>query len=434
MTKNARNLFLAYALAIATMLVSCGHSNNNNGGNEKKPSKQEAPNPKLAEKQKEAYYQYVLDSVKNANGATALAEKHYAERLGSYDDFDIRDLKHPYTLAGVMEQEVKNTGFKIIENTYQQIVDTLAEYGVKLDNYISQDSANFILKTNNKVLSKYDMCFVDVVKRLNKGNVSTRLIGRPVEESWPDVAGAAWDDLVSMIYSAIDYSKPNYTYNKNQNADPKSAVNDIVKQAHYNLVRNYESVEEKHNAYYTLSLGDVLGISYYSNKSKKYDYGYDIFNSEATFKVREIVLCNQNLDDSFFHEEGAKYKPISLGQGKWQIVKTKKNGQTERTHIFYDNTDFEESWEPIGAPVDVGITRYFFDKNKGLFYYAEVAGCEERKDFAVKIPEPVQHQIDSLQTELNRKRTDYILIEEKEKEADSIAQQMVAKHFGAKEL
>lgn len=424
-------------LSMAALIAGCG-TNDHDDKTEPKTEVAAKPQKTAAQIRKEQinmYYEFVYDSVKTANGQKAIAERRHSQRSKYMDEEDIRTLKHPYSLGGVMEREVSTKGTKIIENAYQQIVDALGKYGVKLDNYIGQESKNpdhIVLKKRNSwgddVLSKYGLSFIGVDDRFNKDS----------EYDYYSDAESAWNDLVSAIYTAIDESvcSDGESYGDNQKNKMKAAVDGIVAQTKKDLIKNRESVERKYADYYLLQDEKYLGTSYWGEG--EYGYGYDDLNgwanSKYLVKYRRVDVYDSKLNVDFFGDKDATYKLVSLGNGKWQVVKTHKNGQVEKTAVFEDPKDFYEDYRPTDEPVKVGTSNFDFEagRNMGVrVYWDEVVGIQQRKkDWVVKIPADVQHKIDSLETAIATKEQLYDLDLQKLHEADSIAKSLANQKFG----
>ena len=56
---------------------------------------------------------------------------------------------------------------------------------------------------------------------------------------------------------------------------------------------------------------------------------------------RNISVYDSKLKVDFFGEEDAKYQLVKVSDGKWQVVRTDKNGHVERTPVFSHNVDYD---------------------------------------------------------------------------------------------
>ena len=430
-------------LSMAALMAGCGTNENSDSHDDKTEPKTEVvvkpqkTAEQIREEQKTMYYERAYDSVKTANGQKAIEERRYSHRGQYMDEEDIRTLKHPYSLGGVMENEVSTKGTKIIENSYQQIVDALGKYHVKLDNYIGQDSENpdyIVLKKRNSwdaVLSKYGLSFTGVDDRVNKDS----------EYEYYSDTESAWNDLVSAIYTAINESvcSDGEPYGDVQKNNMKATVDAIIEKTKKDLIKNRESVEQKYADYYLLQDKKYLGTSYWAEGD--YGYGYDDLNgwqnNKYLIKYRKVNVYDSKLNVGFFGDKDATYKLVSLGSGKWQVVKTNKNGKTEKTPVFEDVKDFYEEYRYSDEPVKVGTSEFYFEagRNMGVrIYWNEIVNVQQRKKgWAIQIPADVQHKIDSLETEIATKEQLYDLDMQKRHEADSIAKALTNQKFNLNE-
>jgi hypothetical protein len=56
---------------------------------------------------------------------------------------------------------------------------------------------------------------------------------------------------------------------------------------------------------------------------------------------RAISVYDSKLKVDFFGKEDAKYQLVKVSDGKWQVVRTDKNGHVERTPVFSHNVDYD---------------------------------------------------------------------------------------------
>ena len=66
--------------------------------------------------------------------------------------------------------------------------------------------------------------------------------------------------------------------------------------------------------------------------------GFGFENAESVLLMeRSASVYGADLDASFFCKQGAKYQLVKLSEGKWQVVRTDKNGRVAKTPVFEDN-------------------------------------------------------------------------------------------------
>ena len=62
---------------------------------------------------------------------------------------------------------------------------------------------------------------------------------------------------------------------------------------------------------------------------------------KALYVSKYVRVYDSNLPVDFFGEQGAIYKLNQISKGKWQVVKTSKNGKVSKTFVFNDNADYK---------------------------------------------------------------------------------------------
>ena len=323
-----------------------------------------------------------------------------------------------------MDREVINAGSKIIENSYNKIVMELGKYHVRLDDAISQDSTGFDIKNsgyswNNRV-SKEAMCFI---------GIENEEVGSEEEYEWRQLVEA-----VDRVIDAADYGQPN---KDNMHA----MVSQIVKDTKASLIQSRKSIEKKYADYYLVPENTVMGTSDAGEGGYVYGYedlNYEWYNGKYLITTRSVSVYDSKLTVDFFGEPGAKYELISLGEGKWQVVKTSTDGKVSKTHVFEDKKDFDVNVHSTNTPERVGESSFNFEPgyNYGVHVsFSQVANVQTRKkDWTVKLPQNVQQQVDSLHQVINAKEELENEVSRKFCEADSISRAMTRERFGSREL
>lgn len=431
MANKFKTLILGTALTLSA-LVSCKDS-------VQEPEQQESQQPKTEVKAKPKteqqiryeYYMHVRDSIENVNGAKSYSARYATRQSLWADENDIYEMTYDYSLGGVMDREVATKGTRIIETSYNQIVAELARYNVSLDEYISQDSLNFYAKkfcTDNKSrivdytsgISKYDLCFIGVDQESQ-------------DPEYFNIATSEWNDLVETIEFAIDVS----TCDEIQRNNMKTTVNRILAIAKNNLIASRKAVEQKYADYMQLpeDFKNSLGISYEGEGSYAYGYGdVNYYNTRYVNTRRYISVYDSKLTMDFFTEKGATFKLVSVGTGKWQVIKQSANGTITRTHVFEDNKTAEDYYVFTDEPLNIGEVEFRFTKggNFGVHVSSDevISNQRRKKDFVMRLPANIQHTVDSLNQEINDKRKIEDDIFEAYRLADSIADAMTEQKFG----
>ena len=148
----------------------------------------------------------------------------------------------------------------------------------------------------------------------------------------------------------------------------------------------------------------------------------------------------------FFGEPVAKYKLVSVGQGKWQVVKTKQNGRVEKTKVFSDNKEFEIFEYPVfddeeygeqgsvDALPKVGDSEFWFEPGTNLGVrvgYSEVIRVEKRKkEWKPTYTAKEQRVLDSLHRTVNRKQNLNAQYWETGQQAQQVADSMTMARYG----
>lgn len=443
MATKLKKFLLASFLTASAVLAGCGSSNNETEGEDEQQTEvtaQPKSEQQIRQEQRTMYYQFVRDSVREANGAKAIEQQLRENRREYADKNDIYDLESRYSLGGVMDHEVVTAGTRILDNMYKQISAEFAKYNINASDRITQDSAVFHIRENDtyyrgfglepgmketvRDYGKFDMCFLGV--------------GESTEDrdyyAWQSSCG--WDALMVACDTLINTSK----YGDVQRQNMRTTINNIVEQSKKDIIASRKSVEKKYFDYYSFSndyKDDYLALSYWGDGA--YGFGYsDLNNTEKYLNTRRSVdVYDSKLVAEFFGDEDAEYTLVSLGNHKWQVVKKSKNGVVSKTHVFEDNKDFHiDEWRS-NEPDTVGRKDFWFEPgvNMGVrVYFTEVINVQKRKkEWKPVIPQKVQQTIDSLKKEVENKEALYDLQMKKYHEADSIAEALATKNFGERE-
>lgn len=428
--KRLKTYTFSSLFALLTFLAACkGQNNDEQASVQKKPQTEVKQTPAPVQKpiqktDEQIWYEHfydIRDSIATANGADELLEQLESKQADWQDMNDIRDLEYPYSLGATMNREVLNAGSKIIDDAYNKIVTGLAKYNVSLDGAISKDSTQFIihkgvLENWNQCLSKWSMCFTGV-------------------ESDYDYADYQWNTLIRAIDTVISSSD----YGTGQQANMRTMVSGIIDNAKQEVFASRTAIEKEKERFYQFMDKKHVGLTYGGEGSE--DYGYDDMNDEwcnPKYLNTERLLnaYDRNLNVDFFGDADTKYTLVSLGDGKWQVVKKAKDGTVSTTHVFQDPKEIEIDTVPSNKPQKVGD--YAFSYTPGQNYgvhvsSSEVIGVQRRKkDWPIKLPADVQHKVDSLNQEMQEKEALSELLYQIDSAARTIAWDMAVQKYGPK--
>ena len=315
MKKNEFKSFVRKAALtpmLAAMLVACGpHSDKDS--DTKAPAKTEV---KSAKKDIERFKQHVIDSVMTERGVIDY-------ELGSryLDENKLDSLYYRHTLGGTMDHEAIESGMKIINKAFDEIMLTLSKY--------SDDLARITKQKLAKCTSYVDQLSICLAAEYEWSSIKYA-ISEAIEES--DFGDAHKDAMETKVEQIIEKTIKDLAANKNR-------------------------IAQKYSDYYIISERDKELLGYYYCGDGEYESTFRDLNHAEKYIVsrRRVHVYDSKLSVDFFGEPGYEYKLVSLGNHKWQVVRT-KGGKSEKTPVFTDNTDFSINQE------------YFNDKN---YYTAE---------------------------------------------------------------
>lgn len=393
----------------------------------RKAAAREADERERAKQQKiYDFRHHIHDSVMNVNGGTDLRGHLESMRPCYKDENDIRDLQYEYSLGGVMDKKVLESGCKIIDKMYSDIAFELSKYKIKLDDYVETEehdgySDSYHAKSG---LVKYpEDYYKDLMVFVGVGEAGT-------EESF--YSDDAWTGFQELINTVIDSSQ----YGDGQKADMKNKVAQIMANGQGALIQSRTNIEKQYKPYYLLRDEKDLGLSY-AGEGEYYpgyeDLNYEYINGKYRITKRGIHVYDSKLKVDFFGDPDATYKLVSVGDKQWQVIKKTKSGKVEKTHVFSDNRDWEEDVYCSGEKPEA---KSWFDfepgENMGVhIFFDKVDKIEQRqKDWTPNVPANVQHQIDSLQSEYDKKQNLQSLVWDASHQADSIARAMTKARFG----
>lgn len=425
---NTRRQALVFA-AIALMAASCGRAERRAREEQelaaaaKERQEYVADSTRRADKQRRSdYYDHVRDSVAQRNG-----EQRYSDSLasgrGKYEDeSEIRTIEWAHSLAGTMERELMTAGKPIIQHGEQEIRDLLAKYGVAYTNFFDFDKKDD--------WSLHDELFVGVSYQ---------------DGDYRETFGATsdWQAHVDVIIDKSEYGEP-------RKAEMKQKTAEKIANTEQKLIASRQNVQARFADYYSAlpqEYKDYIGVESLGEgqMGPGYDASLNYFaNAGGIVTRREINVYDSNLDPDFFGEPGATYKLVSLGNNKWQVVKTRADGTVAKTAVFqdkgssytYTNTfgdDTDEEGNPIPVP-KVGDSYFDFRPGANIgvhISFTEVIKVEKHnKQWKTQFTESEQRQIDSLRGQIAKKSEWRHKQGELGRQSDSVARAMTQRRFG----
>lgn len=311
--KNA--LLTAGAVAAgAFCLMSCGESQEERQRREReeldaKRARQEAYEARqdsLRREQKrkdEIYFEEVRDSVLNAmNFDVAAYDSAYARYENLRDESDSLDQKRDSIEKSgrqwyLLQQQVD----KAIEQKKQELVSKISKYC----------DEKFISYSNDEW--DIDLFFKEDTSAL--------------------------DSLYFHIYNPrIEY--PEY-FTDSDKGWVRSDWDKFAAKAVSELIPQIKEIEKRYIKYYPV-LGPLKLPKQYQwyNRDVVFlgtlDYSFLAQETGVIRFGKFIYVYDSKLQMDFFNQPGARYELKSLGDNQWQVVRTSKNGQVAKTHVFSD--------------------------------------------------------------------------------------------------
>jgi len=344
------------------------------------------------------------------------------------DQEDIDYIKSKYTLGGTMTERVINDGVKIIDKSYADIVAEMAKYKMPVDDKIVSNGDEFAILINadsgdEDIIYCYkpDMAFIGAGVDLYQ-DMGTNFWA--FRETY-----GAFDKLMNAIVDVIDDSVSSQT-TKNQ---IKANIEKIINKTKIDLQLNRKKIEQEYQDYYMIDEFGKKSLGF-----GDFTFGYDLLDNENINGIFGITRRYTSLNlpvkyYDFLNDTTAHYKLLNPAKNKWTIQKTLKNGTTESINVFNSNASMSECVSVSNAPLKLGADNfeYEYDEDMGLrVYYEQIVKIDSRKKtWKSHISPMAQRSIDSLDNAISGKIHLQQLIEQKKKEADSVAEYAVQKQF-----
>lgn len=226
------------------------------------------------------------------------------------------------------------------------------------------------------------------------------------------------------MFADVDWRE----YGESRQQEVKNAVLKIFDKMNHELDASLRAEVKKFAVYYPIL--DISKSGVPAEYAKLYaDYDPIDFDEERGFNfeygptdlivTRNVDVYDSKLDVDFFGQEGAKYQLVKVAQGKWQVIRTDKDGKVAKTPVFSHNVDYKYDM--------YGTGNYFgFEPgaNMGVHVYATEQMWQKstiRDDKYVDLDGKIAAKCDSLTVEVARLRELNKRMKEISHAADSIA-------------
>lgn len=331
-----------------------------------KARKEEA---KKKEAEKAAVFKHVFDSVLNASGYQEYQKELHSMPGKCSMELQMDSIQYSKTLGGTIEAEVIKTSRPIIEEYSAQMHALLAKYSLGFDSEGSSDSVAYMYEFLSDEDCNYESLWA--MKRI-------------VEDS---------------------------EYGESRKKEICEKMDAIHQGARKKILANKKAVEKRYANYYLVDDDSHLGFAE-GEGGAWLDYhslNDDYCNPKTLVTEKFVSVYDQKLPVDFFGNPGVKYKLVSIGQNKWQVVTINKNGAViGKTKVFEDAKEFSTRTyrEEPEDNIKVGDSEFSFEpgKNEGVrVNYSEITKVQKRKqNWIAKYTNAEQKMIDSLSGQIKR--------------------------------
>lgn len=312
-------VFAAICVTMAGFNQGCGKSETaKEKARLEEIDKQKEQEAKLAS-EKRQFEEELRASLESAPSYTAARNEASARCDEKYDlNRTLESAARNKTQLDVMLGQMVQSDGKIIRNFEKKLKEKLAVYKV---------SAEILGWGGND-----DSCYSDYFIGSSEGG-----------------CGAEWTSILFDPRDKKQYGYEPYkykldgmeNYGESKQKEIKKLADSILDEMFREIARARRAIVGKFTDYYpSFNLGATLPAAY---RDLKGDRGSDpryTPNNAPLQIVRSVSVYESTLDPKFFNEEGAKFQLLNVGNGKWQVKKTSKNGKTSLTKIFADNVSY----------------------------------------------------------------------------------------------
>ncbi|MBO4626213.1 MAG: hypothetical protein J5679_03005, partial [Alphaproteobacteria bacterium] len=211
-------------------------------------------------------------------------------------------------------------------------------------------------------------------------------------------------------------------YGEARQDEVRAAVKNIIEKMPTDMDNAIVDIARKYAKYYPV-LTDIKDIpAQYAECMKDICLWYEAGESGDVYSAdlrgdlvitRSISVYDSKLPVNFFGEQDASYKLVSVEPGKWQVVRTDKNGKVSKTAVFTHDTDYVLKRQ-LWTDCKVGESSFSYEPGTNMGVHVrmtEVVYVKEREIKDDKLPKQEYDRLfakqdaryDSLSAECERK-------------------------------
>lgn len=346
-------------------------------------------------------YALTRDSVLKANGYDRSVYSNLINASNKLCSIDALSQKT------ILRRNIDTLIARHARSTAQEITKFLNEHNVR----VSKRSKTSILRR----ISITDFAHDEYIEYLdNKAWAKSKVYGdsekiENVKAKLPQGMFGTSDNRFDCY--AIDWSK--YNYNKTHQDEIERGVLKIFDKMNRGLDIALRTEVKKFAVYYpVLNIGTKGVPAEYAGFYEDYDpidYDSDTDKFECEYAStnlcvsRSVNVYNPKLNVNFFGDKNANYKLVKMGQGKWQVVRTDKNGRKAKTPVFTYDVDY--SYYTHGGSRHDDEFEAEPGTNMGVRIYVSEEVWYRSGELNDKYPDPtgkIAAKRDSLTKEINR--------------------------------
>ena len=405
MKKSTRFLLAAGAtLAVLVSASSCGNRRAEKEAEAERARQEKLAEQKSIEKEREIAFQRAADSVYNhARDSVQTAMGYDKDAWSRLYDANIALSQTDIKQWNILQQNVDTLIAQNARQAVKEIESLLGRYKI-YTNSDDKDLAQELVWEYSEYMSRRTW----VKDAGDEMDASEKADALKPHLPW-DMFGSTKADEKEYAYSSQKYfvNWDNYDYGKSRQQEIENAVLNIIDKMNRSLDKAILAETKKFAKYYPMLDLEKSGMPAEYRKycnidplaySEEHGWGFEYLFPGLNV-VRGISVYDSKLDVDFFGVEGADYKLVKVATGKWQVVRTDKNGQVVKTPVFTHNTDYgysvytvpdsydnDFSYEPgVNMGVHINVREVVWSKRGADDQYRDPTGkLEARRDSLAK--------------------------------------------------